>query len=76
MATRCKFQCQSVRKYKHYNPDPPYVYEAEFSAVTSGSDENKSFFASTPSGKLNVSTYRDDVFQPGKSYYIDISEAE
>lgn len=76
MTTRCKFQCSSVTKRKHYNSEPPFVFDAEFSAVTSGSDENKSFFASTPSGSLKVSTLRDDTFVPGKFYYLDITEAE
>jgi hypothetical protein len=82
MATRCKFQCSGVtkRKTSTFNSEtqkyePGFGYDAEFFAVTGDSEENKKFFASTPSGSLKVSTYRDDVFEAGKSYYLDISEA-
>ncbi len=74
MQTRCKFMCNSVTKRKVWNKEE-YTFEAEFSAVSSGSPENEKFFAATPSGSLKVSTYVDDIFEPGKAYYIDISEA-
>jgi hypothetical protein len=79
MATRCKFLCTSVKKFSasgwHTEPKADFMYEAEFQAVTGGSDENKKFFASTPTGSLKVSTVRDDMFQPGKEYFLDISAA-
>ena len=76
MATRCKFTCLSVTKRKHWNKEHPFNYEAEFSAVTSGSDENDKFFAATPSGTLKVSTIVDDIFVVGNDYYLDISPAD
>lgn len=75
-ATRCKFSCQSVRKFMSgYGDNKRPLYEAEFSAVTGDSEENKKFFEWTPSGSLKVGVYREDIFQPGKDYYLDISEA-
>ena len=71
--TRCKFHCISVRKFIAY--DKKTLFEAEFSAVTTGSDENKKFFEWTPTGSLKIGVYRDDVFEPGRDYYIDISDA-
>lgn len=66
---RAKFTCSSVRKYRHWNQG--FLYEAEFTAVTSGSAENESFFASTPSGIIKISTVRDDLFVPGQDYYVE-----
>ena len=73
--TRCKFECQSVKKYKGWGGHP-FLHEAEFGAVMDGSPENKTFFAATPSGKLHVGTVVPDIFEVGKAYYIDITPAD
>ena len=70
---RAKFTCMSVRKYKGWSGTPPFLYEYEFQAVTGPSEENKSFFASTPSGSLKMGAVRDDLFEPGKDYYLDFT---
>ena len=73
--TRCKFHCQSVRKFAtREGLEEKFVYEAEFSAVYDGSEENKEFFKWTPSGSLKIGVYKEDVFQPGKDYYVDLTE--
>lgn len=74
--TRCKFTCLSVRKYRHYDREKGFLYEADFTAVTSGSEENKAFFDATPSASLKVSTYKDDRFEPGRTYFIDITPGD
>jgi len=76
MPIRCKFVCNGVTKrvFREYQKPDSFVYEAEFSCVTDGSEENKQFFKWTPSGSLKVGVYTQDAFEPGKSYYIDISE--
>ena len=74
MTVRCKFTCQSVTKRVHWDRSGKYIYEAEFSAVHDGSEESKAFFEATPSGTLKIGTYKEDVFEPGKAYYIDITE--
>ncbi len=73
--TRCKFECVSVTKRKGWGGHA-VLHDAELLAVMSGSDENKAFFAATPSGKLNVATVVPDMFEVGKAYYLDISVAE
>lgn len=82
---RAKFQCQSVRKYRMSVQNPEthrwelgFVFEYEFMAVTgaaSDSEENKKFFASTPTGSLKMSAVREDLFEPGKEYYLDFTPA-
>jgi hypothetical protein len=50
-----------------------------FSPVTSGSDENKSFFASTPGGTIQLSMTTPEAwgqFELNKSYYLDFTPAE
>lgn len=74
MPTRAKFQCISQRKYKGWG-GVDFLYEYELLAVTGKSEENDSFFASTPSGSLKIAVVRDNVFEPGKEYYLDFTEA-
>lgn len=69
---RCKFECVSVTKRKGWSGHA-VLHDAEFQAVTNGSEENKAFFAATPSGKLNVATVVPDIFEVGKFYYLDIT---
>jgi len=79
---RCKFTCQSVTMSVGYIYKPAVgserkmVYSYEFSVVTADSPENAVFFASTPSGSLKVTAIKNDLFIPGKEYYLDLSEAQ
>ena len=74
MNTRCKFKCDSITKQKGWN-GAEFVYDAKFSVVYGDTEENKKFFAATPSGQLSVGGILSDQFEVGKEYYIDISEA-
>lgn len=83
MLTRAKFICSAVTKRvsNTWNPDGTvgpneFEYDADLYPVTGGSDENKRFFASTPSGSIRIGTVRDELFIPGKAYYVDFSVAE
>ena len=76
--TRCKFRCHQVVKklgWTRTGEPPRFVYEAEFVAVSDNSEDNKKFFDATPSGLLRVATYKEDVFEVGKAYYLDVFEA-
>ena len=47
--------------------------------VTGGSDENKSFSNSTPSGKIEIQITNPELFgkfKTGESYYVDFTKAE
>ncbi len=75
---RCKFRCNAVSKRLdsgYGKPPNRFIYTYEFSAVYSGSPENEKFFAYTPSGQLNVGAFKDNLFEPGNEYYLDISLA-
>ena len=77
MTTRAKFECYSVSKMngRGYSGSPEFVYEATLRAVYGNSEENKTFFAATPTGEIKLGTVREDHFVPGKSYYVDFTEA-
>lgn len=75
MATiRCKFVCVEMGKRVGWGENK-VLHHAVLTPVGSGSEENKKFFAATPSGKLEVSSVVPDAFEVGKEYYIDISPA-
>lgn len=73
---RAKFTCTGVRKSLHWDKSKGFLYDATFTPVTSGSEENKKFFELTPSGEVKLSTYKEDHFEPGKCYYLDFTLAE
>ncbi len=81
MFTRAKFRCISVEKYMggKYDDAGKYVngilFNYKFSAVVDGSPENKSFYAATPNGNVQLSAVKDDLFEIGKEYYLDFTPA-
>ena len=66
---RAKFICDSVEEQGD-------GFNAKFSAVMDGSEENESFFDATPWGTLEIGTVRDDHFESGKEYYLDFVDPE
>lgn len=59
--------------------DDGTVYGITMYAVVDGSEENKKFFAATPSGSINLGTINPEAaaqFEPGKEYYVDFTPAE
>lgn len=66
----CKFKCESVT----HNVNGGQV---KLTPVTSGSEENETFFKWTPFGEFTMGTINQGsmgLFVPGKEYYITISE--
>jgi hypothetical protein len=76
MNTRAKFQCTSVTKSKHWDGTGRFIFNAKMTPVTSGSEENKEFFAATPSGTIELGQFNEELFVPGKEYFVDFTEAE
>lgn len=73
--TRAKFKCSNKTTTEG-------GYEKTYSVVlypvTTGSEENKSFYASTPSGKIELTLTSENtfnLFKPGKEYYVDFTPA-
>jgi hypothetical protein len=81
--TRAKFVLVSKTEqigyhYENGKSTPEIHVTCNFQVVSSGSDENKSFFASTPSGEIKLNLARKEVadqFQLQKEYYVDFSPA-
>lgn len=81
MNVRAKFHCSSMKKYHtttwaNGKPVLGFLYSYEFHVVMGDTDENQKFFASTPSGTINLSSVRDDLFEVGADYYTDFSKAD
>ena len=65
MHVRAKFTCYAITQSRSsvYNTvtgayDPAVVETAKFQPVSSGSEENKKFFAATPCGQIEIGTVR------------------
>lgn len=69
---KTKFRCNSVTNYGQQK-------RADLAAVLSGSEENKTFAKYTPAGSLSLTidegTEAHSLFEPGKHYYLSITEA-
>ena len=65
---RAKFVVYSVEEGK-----------IKLTPVMDGSEENRRFFKYTPYGQIEIGTINEDAikqFIPGKSFYVDFTEAE
>ncbi len=72
MSTRAKFVVQERRELKD-------GFQVILNAVTGDSEENKSFFKYTPSGRLDMGLVQADTadqFVPGKEFYLDFTEVK
>jgi hypothetical protein len=76
MVTRTKFVCNSKKQLVGWAGTQSFVYEYSFSPVMDGSAENRAFYASTPSGNIQLTAVRQDLFEPGKAYYLDFTPAD
>ena len=82
---RCKVSCtgNDTRVEKAYDEKTSKHYDKTvanltFVPVYAGSEENKAFFASTPTLQLSFGTVNGDaaaMFQIGKEYYLDLTPA-
>jgi hypothetical protein len=82
MSVRAKFVLMSYTTHLVYpggKESRKELRALKFSPVTNGSEENKSFFAYTPSGSVELGTVNEEAwkqFELGKSYYLDFTPAE
>lgn len=87
MSVRAKFRCMSVGKQYSYTDaenNDVFHYSVRLLPVLGNkrghgfSEENKKFYAATPSGEIEMSMVSETaiaLFEPGKSYYVDFTEA-
>jgi len=68
MKTRLKFRCLSVHKFHTGHGVKLQVVKA------AGSKENADFFASAPDGVLSLQIMKEQPFERGKEYYLDLVE--
>jgi hypothetical protein len=71
---RVKFICSTVGTVR----EDSGVSHIHFYPVYHGCEENERFFAATPGGAIELAVVRREAasfFQPGKSYYVDFTEA-
>ena len=83
MRIRAKFKCNGIKQSEGWAQDlatdkylPAVVETATFAPVVGNDKENKKFFASTPSGQIEIGTVRGGIFELGKEYYIDFTAVE
>lgn len=75
--TRCKFRCDQVSKLVGYGKHK-HLHSVSMAPVYANNDpnhENSKFWDTSPSGKFELSYIHSDLFEVGKEYYLDISEA-
>lgn len=79
MTIRAKFKVDSITRSKHWDPSKGReVHTIKLSPVSTGSDENKTFYAATPGGSIDLQTINEEAgkqFELGREYYIDFTPA-
>ncbi len=78
---RAKFRLDSITRQKSTRyvdgkSEPCEVQTLRLYPVSGSSDENKKFFASTPSGQIELGTVNAEAvaqFQLGGEYYVDFT---
>lgn len=69
---RIKMQCTAITNKEEGITNN----EAVFHAVTEDTVEDKSFFEATPNAYFTVAVLKEQHFEVGKKYYMDITLAE
>ncbi|SHI68814.1 hypothetical protein [Streptomyces sp. 3214.6] len=78
MAVRAKFRC-TFETHKKWGPDDShatrsYEFMAQYDPET---PEDQRYAKATPSGSLQIQVDNPAVvFEPGKAYYLDFTEAD
>lgn len=73
MKTRGKFQCLTEKRNSWSKTAVTYVFAA---VCNDGTPENERYHRYTPSGSVEITVDNPNVvFELGKSYYVDFTEA-
>lgn len=74
---RAKFKVQSITRQAGWSGSGE-LQTIKLHPVTSGSDENKAFYAATPAGSIDLSVVPKEVgdqFNIGQEFYVDFTPA-
>jgi hypothetical protein len=77
MTVRAKFVVQSITRQKGWGGHAE-VQTIKLSPVSNGSEEDKKFFAATPSGSVELGVVNPDAgnyFELNQAYYLDFTKA-
>jgi hypothetical protein len=76
MAVRAKFKVQSITRTKGGAGE---VQTIHLLPVTSGSEENKAFWAYTPNGRIELGTVNAEAakqFELDREFYVDFTPSD
>lgn len=79
MSVRAKFEVKSITRTKNYDKSKGDFFTVRLSPVCGNSEENKSFFASTPSGSIELTTISEiaaNALPLGGEVYVDFTLAD
>lgn len=79
MSVRAKFKVQSITRQQHWDASKGEIQTIKLAPVTSGSAENASFYAATPTGSIELATVNGEAaaqFTLGGEFYIDFTPVE
>lgn len=80
MSVIAKFRCNGITKTDHWEKEKGQLASINLSAVVGDdSEENKKFFAATPSGTINLGTVNPaayDQFEEGEDYYVTFEKVQ
>lgn len=81
MSVIAKFRCNNVTKTDHWEKEKGQLASITLSAVMGDGDneENKKFFAATPSGNISLGTVNPaayEQFEEGEEYYVTFEKVK
>ncbi len=79
MTVRAKFVVQSITRQKHWDREKGEIHTVKLSPVAGNSEENKQFYAATPSGSIELGTVNEQAgrqFELGAEYYVDFQKVD
>jgi hypothetical protein len=78
MTVRAKFKVTSITRREHWDKSKGEIQSIELQPVIGGSDENKEFYAATPTGSIKLDTINESAgkqFTLGGEFYVDFTPA-
>lgn len=77
MSVVAKFKVTGITQRQGW-ADNSFIWDIKLNPVVGNTEENKSFYAATPSGEIILGTVNESAakaFKPGKDYFVTFEEA-